>query len=44
MLYLYTWYSRSSKEVVNCPENGITVSFELACRFWESNPGPLEEQ
>ena len=32
------------REGVRSPGTGVTGSCELPCRFWELNPGPLEEQ
>ena len=31
-------------EGAECPGTEVTDSGELPCGYWESNPGPLEEQ
>lgn len=31
-------------ESIRSPETGVIDSYELPCRLWELNPGPLKEQ
>lgn len=42
--HMYIWSPRRSEEATKFSGTGIMDSYELPCRFYESNPGSLQEQ
>ena len=42
--YMSVWCSRRSEEGIRLRGTGVTEGYELSCRSWELNLGPLQEQ
>lgn len=38
------WYSRKPERGIKSSGSKVTESWELLCRYWESNLGPLQER
>lgn len=36
-------HAKTLEEGIGSPGAGVTVGWEPPCRYWDKNPGPLEE-
>jgi hypothetical protein len=41
--YMHAWCLQRSGEGIRSPGTGVVDGYELLCRCWKSNPGPLEK-